>query len=227
MAYFETYSPLSFRDDTGHLQGILVDILEDVLHKQMGVLVQHAGYPWLRAQILAQRGEVDGICTIATPARLEYAVASSEVVVAAPRRIFVRTDNPMLGDLQQVRDLNGLRQLKPTVVSYVGNGWGQENLNGFKVVLGADYDSGLKMFIAKRGDVMIDNALTMQFSLNRQAGAEQILMMPANLDLSNFQLLISKLSGHTGLLPAFDRALAQYKKTNAYAEVFRRYGVKI
>lgn len=71
--------------------------------------------------------------------------------MAALRRIFVRADNPMLADLQQVRDLAALKQLGPTVVSYKGNGWGAENLTGFKVVSGTDCESGLKMPIAKRG----------------------------------------------------------------------------
>lgn len=227
MGYFETYSPLSYRDEYGNLQGILVDILEEVLGKQMGLPIQHTGYPWLRAQMLAKIGEIDAICTVATAARLEYAVASSEVVVAAPRRVFVRADSPMLTELQQVHDLAGLRELKPTVVSYVGNGWGLENLNGFKVVMGSDYDSGLKMLIAKRGDVMIDNSLTMQFSLRRQPGGEQVMMMPARLDASNFQLLVGKLSRYSGSLPAFDKALAQYKRTSAYADVFKKYDVRL
>ena len=225
MAYFETYSPLSYRDEKGGVRGILVDILDDVIGKQMGLPIQHLGYPWLRAQMLARQGDVDAICTIATAARLEYAVASSEVVVAAPRRIFVRADNPMLADLQQVRDLAGLKQLNPVVVTYAGNGWGTENLAGFNVAVGLDYESGLKMLIAKRGDVMIDNSLTMQFSLNQTAGGGQVMMMPARIESSNFQLLISKLSRHAGLLPAFDKALAQYKKTTAYADIFKKYGV--
>jgi len=227
MAYFETYSPLSYRDEKGGLRGILVDILDDVIGKQMGLAVQHLGYPWLRAQMLARQGDVDAICTIATAARLEYALASSEVVVAAPRRIFVRADNPMLADLQQVRDLAGLKQLNPVVVTYAGNGWGTENLAGFNVAVGLDYESGLKMLIAKRGDVMIDNSLTMQFSLNQTTGGDRVLMMPARLESSNFQLLISKLSPQAGLLPAFDKALAQYKKTNSYAEIFKKYRVVV
>jgi polar amino acid transport system substrate-binding protein len=227
MAYFETYSPLSYRGDNGALRGILVDILDDVLGRQMGVPMQHTGYPWLRAQAMAKLGEVDAICTIATSARLEYAAASSEVVVAAPRRIFVRADNPLLADLQQVHDLAGLRQLRPVVVSYIGNGWGAENLTGFKMAMGTDYDAGLKMLIAKRGDVMIDNSLTMQFSLSHVAGGEQVLMLPARLESSDFRLLISKLSLHVALLPAFDKALMAYKKTAAYGEVFKKYGVKI
>lgn len=227
MAYFETYSPLSYRDKSGGLRGILVDTLEDVLHVKMGLQVQHTGYPWLRAQLMTRNGQMDAICTIATSARLEYAVASSEVVVAAPRRIFVRADNPMLEDLRQVHDLAGLRKLKPIVVSYIGNGWGAENLTGFDVVSGKDYESGLKMLIAKRGDVMLDNSLTMQFSLSTTVGGDQVLMMPARLESSNFQLLVSKLSPHVELLPSFDRAMAQYKKTSAYADIFRKYGVRI
>lgn len=227
MAYFETYSPLSYRSVNGVLRGILVDILDTVIGKQMSVPIQHIGYPWVRAQRLAKAGEVDGICTIATSARLEYAVASSEVVVAAPRRIFVRADNPMLEALQHVRDLAELKQLNPVVVSYIGNGWGAENLTGFNVVTGNDYESGLKMLIAKRGDVMIDNSLTMQFSLANADGGDQVRMMPARLESSNFQLLISKASAQLELLPRFDKELALFKRTPAYTDIFRKYGVKI
>ena len=94
MAYFETYSPLSFRIDGG-LRGVLPDAIGEVLAR-MGMNVEHTGYPWARAQLLGQNGEQDGICTIATPEWLEYAVAAQEPVVSAPRRVLARADSPML-----------------------------------------------------------------------------------------------------------------------------------
>ena len=89
LAYFETYSPLSFTE-AGGIKGILVDVLDEVIGNRMGLLRTHEGFPWPRAQSLVQRGERDAICTIATPQRLEYALAAHEPVVSAPTCIFVR-----------------------------------------------------------------------------------------------------------------------------------------
>ncbi len=161
MAYFETYSPLSFGQD-GRLRGILLDVIQEVAGRRLGLVVEHTGYPWNRAQALVQTGEQDAICTIATPERLEYAVAAQEPVVSAPRRIFVHKNNAMLPKLQKLRNLDELRTLDPAVISYQGNGWAKSNLGHFKVDNARNFESAIKMLLANRGDVMVDNALTMQ-----------------------------------------------------------------
>ena len=225
MAYFETYSPLSFRMD-GALRGILPDVIGAVLTR-MGQTVEHTGYPWARAQLLTQNGEQDAICTIATPERLEYAMAAQEPVVSAPRRIFVRNDHPLLPQLRQVKTLADLRALNPTVVSYAGNGWSKANLQDFKLESGINFETALKMLIARRGDVFIDNALTMQYSLQRTEGGSAVLMLPqADLEVSQFQLLVSKKSSHLASLAAFDAALRQFKRTPAYPKIFQTYGIQ-
>ena len=227
MAYFETYSPLSFRPDGTTLRGILTDTIAEV-GSRMGLTVESTGYPWARAQLLVKNGEQDAICTIATPERLEYAVAAQEPVVSAPRRVFARADNPLLPKLKQARTLDELRALNPVVVSYAGNGWAKANLEGtFKIEPGINFETALKMLVARRGDVMIDNALTMQYSLQRTEGAGEVVMLPTDLEVSHFQLLVSKKSPHLAVLPAFDAAMRQFKKTSAYQKIFQTYGVQL
>ncbi len=226
LVYFETYSPFSFRE-AGVLKGVLVDVLDEILERQLGVAVQHQGYPWVRAQSLVQSGQADGFCTTVTPARLAYVVAASEPVLVQPRRMFVRADNPLLPRLREVRNLQELRQLNPRIVTYVGNGWGQLNFAGFRVELGHDYGSALRMLVARRGDVMIDYAQSMQYSLQRLSGGGEVVMLPAPMAHTAFQLMLHKRSPHVGLLPAFDKALAQFKKGPGYAAIFQRYGVSL
>lgn len=227
MAYFETYSPLSFRPDGAMLRGILPDIIGEVVSR-MGMSVEHTGYPWARAQLLVRNGDQDAICTIATPERLEYCVAAQEPVVSAPRRVFARADCPLLPKLRQARTLDALRALNPVVVSYAGNGWAKANLEGsFKIESGINFETALKMLVARRGDVMIDNALTMQYSLQRTEGATDVVMLPTDLEVSQFQLLISRKSQHLAMLPAFDVALRQFKKTPGYQKVFQTYGIQL
>lgn len=226
LAYFETYSPLSYVEG-GALKGILVDLLNEVLGKRLGQPLQHEGYPWPRAQALVQRGECDAICSIATPERLAYAVAAEEPVLSAPTCIFVRADHPQLPALAQARNLEELRALKPAVLSYSANGWAKSRLSEFNVQWGGDFNSALKMLLARRGDIMVENALVMQHSLKRLSGGELIRMLPNRMDQANFQLMIGKLSPHLGLLPEFSKAMAQFKTTPAYVEIFRRHGAQL
>ncbi|MDN3919511.1 substrate-binding periplasmic protein [Roseateles violae] len=225
IAYFETYSPLSFTE-AGAIKGILVDVLDEVIHRRLGLPRSHEGFPWPRAQALVQRGERDAICTIATPARLAYAQAAEEPVVTAPTTVFVRADHPRLAAFSAARDLAELRELQPSVLSYAANGWARERLGGFNVLWGNDFQSSLKMLVARRGDLMIENALTMQYSLRRLTGGDEIRMLPNRMDQAHFQLLVSRASAHLPMLPDFSRALRRFKQGPEYGEVFRRYGVQ-
>lgn len=226
LAYFETYSPFSFREG-GTLKGVLVDVLEEILARQLGVTVRHSGYPWVRAQAMVQNGDADGFCTTVTPARLAFVEPAHEPVLVQHRRMFARADNPLLPQLQQVHNLQELRQLNPRIVTYVGNGWGSINFAGFRVETGHDYISALRMLVARRADVMIDYAQSMQYSLRRVAGGDAVVMLPAPMAQTSFQLMLNKRSPHVGLLPAFDKALAQFKKGPGYAAIFSRYGVSL
>lgn len=223
IAYFETYRPLSFR--APDLKGLLVDVLDEVLTDELQVPCSHEGFPWPRAQALVQVGERDAMCTIATPQRLEYAFAAETPVVEAPTCIYVDKDNPLVPQLRQVRSLEQLRALDATVLSYSANGWAAENLKGFKIIWGNDFLSALRMLAAGRGDVMVENSLTMQHTLQSMPGAAHIIRLPNPLDVAKFRLLVSRASAHAGVPPRFSDAMKRFKLTPRYADLFDRYGV--
>lgn len=224
MAYFETYSPLSFSEN-GTMRGLIVDIVETVFRRFLNTSVESSGFPWIRAQALVQNGQYDGICTVATPARLQYAVAATEAVVSAPTRIFVRADNPLLPKLKEVKNLDELSRLNASVLSYAGNGWAKAKLTNFNVNWGGDFSSSLSMLVGKRGDIMVENAISMQFSLNKIPGGDEVIMLPNSMDQVDFQLLLSKSSPHVGLLSEFNAALHEFKKTEDYANIYKEYGL--
>ncbi|WP_158080885.1 ABC transporter substrate-binding protein [Pelomonas sp. KK5] len=225
MAYFETYSPLSFVQPDGRMGGILVDVLGAVLNEDLGLHCLHEGFPWPRAQLRVTLGTSDAVCTIATADRLAYAVAVDEPVVTATNTIFVRADHPQFEALSRVKSLDELKALNLNVLSYSANGWAREKLQGFDVTWGGDFNSALKMLVARRGDLMVENALTMSYTLQRTPGGEQVRMLPNRLDQANFQLLIGKRSPHVERVASIGRALQQFKRTPAYADVFKRYGL--
>ena len=226
MAYFETYSPLSFVDH-GALRGILVDVLGTVLDKRLSIHCQHEGYPWPRAQRMVEMGEQDAICTIATPERLAYAEAVAEPVVSMPTCIFVRANTPRAEQFSRARNLTELLAMKPSVVSYSANGWARNKLKDFDVVTGGDFNSSVKMLIAGRGDMMIENVLVMSYILSRTEGGDTVRPLPNRMDQAEFQLLIGKQSPYVERRVDISKALQLFKATPAYAEVFKRYGVPL
>ena len=226
LAYFETYSPLSFVEN-GAMRGILVDVLDAVLAGQLGLACRHEGLPWPRAQLRVEQGAADAMCTIATAERLAYAVSCEEPVLSAPTCIFVRAENPLLPAFARAGSLEELRALKPAILSYSANGWAREKLKGFDVTWGGDFNSAMKMLVARRGDIMIENALTMAYTLQRTPGGGEIRMLPNRMDQANFQLLLGKNSPHVARRDDIRRALVQFKRTQQYADVFRRYGLSV
>ncbi len=58
-------------------------------------------------------------------------------------------------------------------------------------------------------------------------GSGDVVMLGADLEESHFQLLVGKKSPHVGMLPAFDAALRQFKRSPDYAKVLLKYGVRL
>lgn len=226
LAYFETYTPFSFRGPQG-MRGILVDLLEELLGRRLGLATEHQGYPWLRAQSLVETGQRDAICTVPTQARLAYAEASVEPVLIAPIKLFVRADHTRRAELATVRSVAQLRALDLTVLSYVGNGWAQEQLQGCRVDWGGTFTEALRKLIAGRGDVMVENTVSMQHTLAGLKDGRQISMLEHKLADTRFHLLIGKHSPHLARLADFDSALRQYRQEAAYTQVFNTYGISL
>ncbi|WP_269532570.1 ABC transporter substrate-binding protein [Chitinimonas sp. BJYL2] len=226
LAYFETYSPISFRDGS-QMSGILVDIFDAVLKRRLGMTLDHEGYPWARAQTLVQSGEADAMCTVATQARLDYAQASRESVLTMPIRLFAPVDSPLLPKLATIRSMEELRQLNPSVLSYIGNGWAKEKLAGMRVDWGGTFAESVRKLIAGRGDVMVENVVSMQYTLRSMDGQQRVRMLSHTLESSDFHLLINRASPHVSALPAIDEALRKFKREPAYNKIFERYGIKL
>ncbi len=85
-----------------------------------------------------------------------------------------------------------------------------------------NFERALKMLVTLRGDVMIENSFSMQYSLQQTLGGAEMLMMPTSMDQASFQLLASKRFTYLGQLPAFDAALRQFKCTPQYAKPYQR-----
>ena len=109
--YYSTYAPFGW-DDNGEMKGIYIDVVNKVIVEKMGLEIEHKALPWKRAQDMVKRGEADGLCTVATPARLEYSDMTTETLIEANFKIFTSADNPRLASLRTVRSIPELKPYK-------------------------------------------------------------------------------------------------------------------
>ncbi len=130
------------------MRGLMVDVMDRV-GLELGVQVHHEGYPWLRAQKLVRAGQADGFVTVPTRERRAYTRVVEAPVAFSPLTLFTQTGHPALARLNQARALSDLKAF--TILDYIGNGWGKENLVGFKVHLTSNVDNVFKLLAAGRG----------------------------------------------------------------------------
>ncbi|MEO4046149.1 transporter substrate-binding domain-containing protein [Pseudomonas sp. CAU 1711] len=224
VAYADSYPPIS-QLEGDRVSGLIVELLNHVFTRQLKIAVEHFGYPWLRAQHLVKNGTHDALCATATAERLEYAVASQEIVLTQPYRVFVRKDHPNLEAFARVRSLGELHALNPRVISFTGNGWAGRNLQGFDLVEGPSPNVAMGMLVGGRGDVIVENIAVGRHWLRSHQAEAEIQMLNHDLSKTDWQLLINKHSPWLNILPHFDVALRAFKSQPAYAEVLARHGV--
>ena len=88
LVYYNDFAPFSWEDSEKQMHGILIDVMNEAIEKQMGIDVSHKGYQWAKAQKTVRDGEADAFITIPTPARREYTQISSEPVIVGKVAIF-------------------------------------------------------------------------------------------------------------------------------------------
>lgn len=217
-------TPLSFAGDDGKAHGILVDVARTVFADRLGMPVDVALYPWERAQHMVQEGAADGFITIATKARAVYANCGRIPVLRAPLHPLVRIDHPRHKEMAAARNL---AELKPfNIVSYMGNGWAKQNLDGFDVYYASDFQASLRGLALGRGDLALVTTTSGAFYLREFKLQKQLEMLPLTVDMFNYVLCLGKKSPHAALLPEFDRVLEVMRADGGYLPILEKYGME-
>jgi len=138
MGYFDKYAPLSQRNANGTVTGILIDSIE-LVGRACGVQFEHSAFPWVRAQMMVERGDLDGFCTVRTRTRLLYAEFCKSPILRVDFGVFHRSDDLRPLSVRSVEDLRVLRQ-----GTYRGNGYARQNLEYDRMEIENDEESVLR-----------------------------------------------------------------------------------
>lgn len=232
MAVSDNYPPF-YLVENGKAAGIVIDILNEVIGRQMGVPIVFESFPWARAQLMVEKQGFDALCTIATPDRLVYTVASDESVLTNNFHLFVRKDNPLLPDLLKVDSIDALAALHPKAVSYLGSGWSSNRLSGIELIVAGNFDNVMQMLLARRADILIDGEFNVKNWLATHRDdlgkltSEEIVMLPKIYEATQFNLLVNKKSKHLGMLAEFNVRMKAFRQSAAYRKIFQSYGISL
>ena len=222
IAYYDTYFPFSYRADDGTMQGLLIDLMNEALQVRMGVPVRHEGYPWKRAQQRVKDGLADAFVTGATEERRTYTAISTEPVFVDEDVLYTWRGHPRMAELRSVTSVRDLSSFK--IVTYLGNGWAEQNLEGMDVRWLARQRTVLEMLSKRRGDVTIENALVTSAALSRLGLGEDVVRVPGVVMTDYaYSLCINRRSPHVGLLRDFDRVIRAMRAEGIVDRITERY----
>ena len=150
VGYFDKYAPFSQKKDDGSMAGMLVESL-DLIARAANVKLEHHGYPWARAQLMVERGELDGFCTVPTRSRSEYVLFCLTPVVTMEYGFYHRKE-----DLRptRVKSLEDLRELVQG--TYRGSGYTKEYLEEERMIYLNDEETVLRRIALGTIDTLVE-----------------------------------------------------------------------
>jgi len=153
VVFFNAAPPLSFGSDGQDIAGILPDALTEILGKRVGLPLGFQGLPWARAQAMVQQGEADALCTLPTPARLDYALFTRNPVIVTKTELFYAEDNPRRAEIEAVRTLDQLKGFRQG--DYIGNGFAEATFKDLPVEFTPTLDAVFRKIAAGHLDIYV------------------------------------------------------------------------
>jgi len=224
LAYFESFPPYSWVEEN-KMTGILIDIVDEVIRDRLNIPVQHAGFPWARAQNLVKSGDSDAFITLPTPSRREYTVCSELGVISIEMKIFVKKGNPLIPELMQIQHLEDLK--KYDIVDYLGNGWIEHNLkeeDGWAISLLVSSEQTYEVLNKGRAAIRMDVNHVGRHILKKLNLNKSIIELPKPVvDPYFLNLCIRKSSEYVNIIPQFENEFRNTQKDGMIEKIYDKY----
>jgi polar amino acid transport system substrate-binding protein len=224
---FTNYPPANFRTQDGQFKGFLHDIVMEVFTEGLDMQVDIAVLPWKRCQAMVKEGAADIMVTIPTQERLKYTVTHNRPVWTKRRILYTYRGHPKIYDIQRLSGLGTIKNGGYQVVSYLGNGWVENEVQGvgIAVAYATTVDGMYRMLAAKRGDLIIEEKSLAAPRIIEQGLSEKIVETEGVGSESGFHILISKKSPYASLVSRVDREVESMRNRKRFDQIFSAYGM--
>lgn len=219
VAYFDDFAPMSFKTPQGEMGGIFIETLNHVA-KASGVIFNHSGFPWQRAQNYVKAGELDALCAWNSAERKEYMWFASTPVIEQTMGIYHRPNDERVKAIKSVQDMRALIQ-----GSYLGNGYAKQFLEPHLLKWQADITSVLRLVAADTLDIFVEGELIGKDAIKKFGLQGKLAFTPLPF--------LDPASSYFGLRKAYDKAsqivervdeaLSHARKSGALGVIYKKY----
>ncbi len=218
---FLDYPPYCWVDTDGQARGIYIDIINEVVHNQMGIPVVYHEYSWDVAQQLVKDGKADAFITVPTPERGQYTEISNEPLISDVSVMFTQKDNKKLEEIKKITSISDLKNFQ--LLDYTGSGWAKVHLAGYDIEWFPGVKEVLLELASGKGDIFVQTSLLTKYNIKALNLEDKIIEIPTPLDQIHFYLCIGKNSSYVHILPEFDKIITEMKENGTLQKIVDKY----
>lgn len=206
-------------------QGLFIDLLDEILVKELGHRLVFKQYPWKRAQQNIKEGAADITVAALTEERLEYSFKSDEPILKMYLYVYTYADHPQIEKIRQIKSPQDIMALGLLPATNQGNSWHKENIDAFGVkTFYVPNDENLVQFLAmQRADIIIDAPITMNPLIKQFDLTAKIVQTDVRFGPVNFHLLVSKKSPYASLLPKINEVIHRLERQGTLERMALQY----
>ena len=217
----QDFPPYHYLDKNGVEQGFLIDIIVGTA-KLLDMTVSFKQYPWSRCINMVEKGHADAMMNLfKTEKRKTFMHFANNIIAYETNSFFAlkETKLPYSGDIKTII---------PYKIGTIRNySYGKRfDAVSFPINYQLETEKQLiKSLINKRCEVIIGNKLTLRTLLNQMGLQDKIKSLNPDISKNPLYIGFSKIRGHKALSKAFSEKLTQFKTSEAYQKIIKRYSL--
>lgn len=222
---FTNYPPANYQLAGNRFSGFINDIVIEAFEERLNIAVEIAVFPWKRCQFMVENGMADMMVTIPTSQRLAYAVTHEKPIWIKKRILYTYRGHPKIDAINRLNGLADIREGRYKVVSYLGNGWVESDVQGagISVLYASKVEGMYRMLSAKRSDLIIEEK-SLATPLIKDLGLTGTLIATHGIGSeSGFHILIAKKSPFASLVPQLNREIEAMRNSGEISRILKRY----
>lgn len=222
IAVSEDYPPWAWGQQND-VHGLSVDLLRDLLVKELKYDISMKGLPWARAQQETFAGKFDILFTVKSSERLKYMMPSKEPFFSSVVRVFIKNSPAAISKFKDIKNLADLNKSSLVVNVYLGAGWSLAHLLQKNIEYSTSLENSLIKLATGHGDAVLDNILVTRMAIKKLGLTKEIKELPIDVGQMNFYLLVRRNSEIIKEMDRIDQAFEKYRKTPAYKNLIKKY----
>jgi polar amino acid transport system substrate-binding protein len=221
---FDPWKPFHHYNSKSKIaSGVIVDLVKEVLLKELSLSLKYSQVPWARAQYQVKNGSSDFLVTVPTVERKKYGIASKNPIYLLENKVFYHLSTKKKDIIAK---WNSIKQIKSSGIKGVtqkGDGWWKENLKGLKTEYVTGAYKVLKMLENGRADFAIMSDVEAKSAMTQYKMDSKKFTSGLTVESSAFHFLLSKKSKHHGLINKIDGTILKLKKSGRLKEIIKNF----